>query len=89
MKNSETVLITVFRLPISGVNVTVSGEGLRRSALVVLSHRGYNIYGLGDPGGDGIQGETLERQPLVPWLLRQPLWAEPNTYAGGGPTPCD
>jgi hypothetical protein len=31
---------------------SVSGEGLQRNALVILSHRGYNIQGLGDPGGD-------------------------------------
>jgi hypothetical protein len=30
--------------------------------------------------------ETLGRQPLVPWLSRQPLWAGPNTHAGDGPT---
>jgi hypothetical protein len=56
----------------------VSGEGLRQNALVVLSHGGYNIYGLGNSGGGGAQGETLGRQPLVAWLLRQPLWAGPN-----------
>jgi hypothetical protein len=33
--------------------------------------------GVGRPrGGDA----------LVPSPLRQPLWAEPNTHAGGGPT---
>jgi hypothetical protein len=31
----------------------VSGEGSRLNLLVVLSHGGYNIYGLGDPGGGG------------------------------------
>jgi hypothetical protein len=31
----------------------VSGEGLRWSALVVLSHGGYNIKELRDPGGGG------------------------------------
>jgi hypothetical protein len=45
--------------------------------------------GVGRPSGGGTQGETLGRQPLVPWLLRQPLWARLNTHAGDGPTPCD
>jgi hypothetical protein len=35
----------------SGSDYHVSGEGLSRNWMVVLSHRGYNIYGLGEPGG--------------------------------------
>jgi hypothetical protein len=29
--------------------------------------------GVGRPRGGGAQGETLGRQPLLPWLLREPL----------------
>jgi hypothetical protein len=39
----------------------ISREGLRWNVLVILSRRGYNIYGLGDPGGGGAQGKTLGR----------------------------
>jgi hypothetical protein len=41
---------------------------------------------LRDPGGGGAYGETLGWQPPVSCLLRQPLWAETNTNAGGSPT---
>jgi hypothetical protein len=37
----------------SGSDYHVSGEGLPRNWMNVLSHGGYNIYGLGDPGGGG------------------------------------
>jgi hypothetical protein len=42
--------------------------------------------GVGRPRGGGAYEETLGRQLLVPWPLRQPLWTRPNTHAGGGPT---
>jgi hypothetical protein len=36
-----------------GFDYYVSGDGLSQNWMVVLSHGGYNIYGLRDPGGGG------------------------------------
>jgi hypothetical protein len=44
-------------------------------------YRGWETQGVTAP-----RGETLGRQPLVPWPPRQPLWVGPNIHVGGGPT---
>jgi hypothetical protein len=57
----------------------------RRIRLDLLSHGGYNIYGLGDPGWRRLGGNPMAAAPDA-FALRHPLWAGPNTYVGGGAT---
>jgi hypothetical protein len=58
----------------------------RRIRLDLLSHGGYNIYGLEDQGVAAPRGDPRAATPGA-FALRQPLWAGHNTHGGGPTTP--